>query len=237
MIKLPEEATEEQHLELLAVLNSSTACFWLKQVSHDKAGMDDDGGGGNARCTTWERSYEFTGTKLEQFPLPAALPLNRGRTLDALARELDAVSPRAVVAVSVAEPSGTLAQQLKEAEATAARLRERMIFEQEELDWEVYRLYGLLDDDLTYSGDVLAGGADWRSTGSTLLDDDLTYSRRRASTSSRSASGRSRSRSPARSRRARRRPPGSPATAPPRSPSCRRAGPPTTPRSCSVGST
>ena len=26
----------------------------------------------------------------------------------------------------------------------------RMIAEQEELDWEVYRSYGLLDDDLTY---------------------------------------------------------------------------------------
>ncbi|EOR71856.1 DNA methylase, partial [Thermobifida fusca TM51] len=36
VIKLPEGATEDQHLELLGVLNSSTACFWLKQVSHDK---------------------------------------------------------------------------------------------------------------------------------------------------------------------------------------------------------
>ena len=36
MIKLPESATEDDHLALLGVLNSSTACFWLKQVSHDK---------------------------------------------------------------------------------------------------------------------------------------------------------------------------------------------------------
>src|SRR5690606_664690 len=34
VIKLAEGATEDQHLELLGVLNSSTACFWLKQVSH-----------------------------------------------------------------------------------------------------------------------------------------------------------------------------------------------------------
>ncbi|MGH3922395.1 MAG: BREX-2 system adenine-specific DNA-methyltransferase PglX, partial [Pseudonocardiaceae bacterium] len=36
VIKLPERATEDEHLELLGVLNSSTACFWLKQNSHDK---------------------------------------------------------------------------------------------------------------------------------------------------------------------------------------------------------
>lgn len=42
VIKLPEGATEDDHLRLLGVLNSSTACFWLKQVSHNKG----EGGGG-----------------------------------------------------------------------------------------------------------------------------------------------------------------------------------------------
>ena len=32
-----------------------------------------------------------------------------------------------------------------------------MIAVQEELDWEVYRLYGLIDEDLTYGGDDLPG--------------------------------------------------------------------------------
>ena len=36
VIKLPKEATEDDHLALLGVLNSSTACFWLKQNSHEK---------------------------------------------------------------------------------------------------------------------------------------------------------------------------------------------------------
>ena len=35
-----------------------------------------------------------------------------------------------------------------------------MIAVQEELDWEVYRLYGLIDEDLTYGEDELPG---WRS--------------------------------------------------------------------------
>ena len=38
VIKLPEGATEDEHLALLGVLNSSTACFWLKQVCHNKGG-------------------------------------------------------------------------------------------------------------------------------------------------------------------------------------------------------
>ena len=36
VIKLPEGASEDDHLRLLGVLNSSTACFWLKQVSHEQ---------------------------------------------------------------------------------------------------------------------------------------------------------------------------------------------------------
>src|SRR5260221_163236 len=36
VIKLPERASEDDHLALLGVLNSSVACFWLKQQSQDK---------------------------------------------------------------------------------------------------------------------------------------------------------------------------------------------------------
>lgn len=103
----------------------------------------------------WEDFYEFTGTKLQQFPLPATLPLERGRTLDTLSEELDATTPAAVVSAWLAEPQVGLASLLTAAEADWRRLRGRMIFEQEELDWEVYRLYGLLDGDLTYSGSVV----------------------------------------------------------------------------------
>ena len=36
VIKLPPDATEEDHLALLGLLNSSTACFWMKQVFYPK---------------------------------------------------------------------------------------------------------------------------------------------------------------------------------------------------------
>ena len=69
-IKLPEGATEEDHLGLLGVLNSSTACFWLKQNSHDKG----RGWSRGWRRRAWEHRFEFTGTTLQDFPLPAELP-------------------------------------------------------------------------------------------------------------------------------------------------------------------
>src|SRR5690606_31468577 len=62
VIKLPEGASEDDHLALLGVLNSSTACFWLKQNSHDKG---NGGYGGGIASTEWERFYEFTGTTLK----------------------------------------------------------------------------------------------------------------------------------------------------------------------------
>ena len=68
VIKLPEGATEDDHLALLGVLNSSTACFWLKQVSHNKGRPGAEQAGADE---PWEHRFEFTGTKLEEFPLPA----------------------------------------------------------------------------------------------------------------------------------------------------------------------
>ena len=55
----------------------------------------------------WENFYEFTGTKLEQFPLPHALPLEFGRELDALAHQLAAVSRRRSVHLGSADAGTT----------------------------------------------------------------------------------------------------------------------------------
>ncbi|WP_344716745.1 BREX-2 system adenine-specific DNA-methyltransferase PglX [Gordonia defluvii] len=156
VIKLPEGATEEQHLELLGVLNSSTACFWLKQVSHNK-GSTVDTKGARQTQVPWEDFYEFTGTKLQQFPLPSTLPLERGRVLDALAQEVQGAAPRAVLEEWLTDPTRKLADVLNEAAAEWSRLRERLIFEQEELDWEVYQAYALTEGLLTYSGSTIDG--------------------------------------------------------------------------------
>ncbi|ACU95595.1 hypothetical protein Svir_05210 [Saccharomonospora viridis DSM 43017] len=140
VIKLPEEAGEDEHLELLGVLNSSTACFWLKQVCHNK-GNGADSKGARTTAVPWEDFYEFTGTKLQEFPLPAVLPLDLGRALDSLAQDLAAHEPSAV-----AEASTPTRARLDAARAEHTRIRGRMIALQEELDWTVYHSYGLLDD-------------------------------------------------------------------------------------------
>jgi len=154
VIKLPESATEQDHLDLLGVLNSSTACFWLKQVSYPKGGDPVGGDGARVSAAGWDDRYEFTGTKLQEFPLPATLPGTRGALLDELARFQSDVSPLSALRDARIAEGGTL-DTVRDANAEWDRLRARMLFEQEELDWEVYRLYGLIDEDLTYAGGVI----------------------------------------------------------------------------------
>ncbi|MGY6653633.1 BREX-2 system adenine-specific DNA-methyltransferase PglX [Amycolatopsis sp. TRM77291] len=136
VIKLPERASEDDHLALLGVLNSSTACFWLKQVSQGKGGS---GLGRGLQDEDWEERYEFTGTKLQDLPLPGTLPLEFGRSLDSLARRLTALEPGVLCGSEV--PSR------KRLDMTCAEhkyVRSQLIALQEELDWYTYGLYELL---------------------------------------------------------------------------------------------
>jgi SAM-dependent methyltransferase len=145
VIKLPATATEDDHFGLLGVLNSAAACFWLKQVNHNKGSTVDRRG---ARQTTvaWENFYEFGGTKLRRLPLPATFPVAEARLLDDLGRRLSATAPRAVAASGVPDP-----ERLGEARKRWEDVLARMVAVQEELDWAVHRGYGLLD--LVYEGE------------------------------------------------------------------------------------
>jgi hypothetical protein len=146
VIKLREGASEEEHLRLLGLLNSSTACFWLQQVSHNKGeggGARVDAGYSAMGSEAWKNSFEFTGTKLQEFPLPAKYPTALSAALDALAQQLAATSPSALV-----EKQTPTASLLRDAKARWASLRGQMIALQEELDWQVYSLYSLHDEEL-----------------------------------------------------------------------------------------
>ncbi|MER7685214.1 BREX-2 system adenine-specific DNA-methyltransferase PglX [Streptomyces sp. NPDC097610] len=140
VIKLREYATEEDHLQLLGMLNSSTACFWLKMVSHDKGSQGVNEG---FKSHDWERFYEFTGTKLQQFPIATTPPTSLATTLDSLAQQLTSNTPSAIT-TSNTPVAPTLRQAKKLWESTRAR----MIALQEELDWQVYSLYRLHSEDL-----------------------------------------------------------------------------------------
>jgi hypothetical protein len=146
VIKLPAGTSEDEHFALLGVLNSSTACFWLKQNSHNK-GSTVDSKGARQTQAPWEDFYDFAGKTLLGYELPRSLPIERGRILDRLAREQSEVSPYGVIA-----HGSPTRQAFTDARAAHKGIRSRMIAQQEELDWEVYRIYGLTDADLTYRG-------------------------------------------------------------------------------------
>ncbi|MEU2301240.1 BREX-2 system adenine-specific DNA-methyltransferase PglX [Streptomyces antibioticus] len=141
VIKLQDGASEEEHLRLIGLLNSSTACFWLKQVSHSK---------GNATASSgmpdqpWSWNYEFTGTKLEEFPLPAEYPIDLAVKLDSFAQQMACVNPAAIA--FDATPTASV---LREGKIRWESTRGRMIAFQEELDWRVYSIYGLHLADLS----------------------------------------------------------------------------------------
>lgn len=147
VIKLPDEAAEDEHLALLGLLNSSTASFWLKQNSYDRGSQGINEG---TKAEAWERFYEFTGSTLQDYPLPRTLPLERGCELDRLSQEAEKHHPAAVFSSRI-----PTSEELALARIASEKLRARMIFVQEELDWECYRLYGLIKEDLTYGGDQL----------------------------------------------------------------------------------
>jgi Eco57I restriction endonuclease. len=143
VLKLSERATENDHLALLGVLNSSLVCFWLKERTKPKGGAADQ---------AWLRTHQFNATNVEELRLPESLPLERGRRLDRLAQRLAALAPQAVAGVGV--PSREM---LAAAQRESVAIRGEMIAQQEELDWETYQLYELVDEDLTYPwGDLPA---------------------------------------------------------------------------------
>jgi len=148
VIKLPEDASEADHLGLAGLLNSSVACFWLKQVSHNKGSTVDAKG---ARQTTdaFENFYQFNGTKLKRFPLPAERPLKLASALDRLAAERQAHLP-----AQLAERFPLTPAELDVHRSAADDLLAGMIALQEELDWECYGLYGITDPAPLWGGDV-----------------------------------------------------------------------------------
>jgi len=143
VIKLSEGSTVEDHLALVGLLNSSTACFWMKQMMTGK----HKGDGGEAHADPAGQRYEFDSTKLKMFPLPpGGSPIELASTLDSLATQLSDRRPEEVCA------QGTPTR----ARLSSARLETESIFQmsvaaQEELDWHCLNLYGLTEESLAVS--------------------------------------------------------------------------------------
>ncbi|GAA2535807.1 BREX-2 system adenine-specific DNA-methyltransferase PglX [Microbacterium mitrae] len=141
VIKLPEGASEDDHYDLLGVLNSSTACFWLKQVSHNKGDSTDSRGARVTGDPAFD-TYEFTSTKLKEFPLPARNSRELTRQIDDAARERQTVEPATLIEQQADASS------LAEGRIRWEQLGGELVWLQEELDWHTYESYGLVDASL-----------------------------------------------------------------------------------------
>ncbi|RZS57943.1 BREX-2 system adenine-specific DNA-methyltransferase PglX [Sphaerotilus mobilis] len=143
VIKLPAGSSEDEHLGLLGLLNSSVACFWFQQVCHNKGGP----GGGSSKDEKWHDFYAFNSTKVAEFPLVDSRPIELARRIDNLAQALSAIQPNAVLLRSVLPDRSSL----DAAKAEATRIVHQMVALQEELDWRAYQLYGVLEIDMTHA--------------------------------------------------------------------------------------
>jgi len=150
VIKLPAVASEDEHLALVGLLNSSIACFWMKQVFYPKGGDQVGAEGARLSKHVWDDRYAHDGTKLKQFPVAAGSVLLWAAELDRLAQELSAARP--TTWATSEDPTG---EQLTEARAWGAELRRRMLTVQEELDWRCLHLYGVTDEDLSLPLDAV----------------------------------------------------------------------------------
>ena len=90
LIRLSADATVDDYLSLLGLLNCSTACFWMHQVFHNKG---RPGANAAAADERWEFRFEHDGTKLHGFPIPNPSPIDFARSLDSLAQEYICIQP------------------------------------------------------------------------------------------------------------------------------------------------
>nr|WP_261340626.1 BREX-2 system adenine-specific DNA-methyltransferase PglX [Streptomyces qaidamensis] len=142
VIKLREGSSEEEHLNLLGLLNSSTICFWMKQMNYGGGGDPVGGEGARVSSQPWSERYQFNSGVMRDLPLPMGYPTELATILDTLAQQLTSISPPAITGSTPTAPA------LREARTKWESARGHMISLQEEMDWQVYSLYNLHSEDL-----------------------------------------------------------------------------------------
>lgn len=147
IIKLKPDATEEQYLALLGYLNSSMVAFGLRQVAFCK-GAGKMGDGGRVTQNPWEDFYAFSGTAISKLPVPDLVPLLKGnetvRRIIRISQEISKCWPSNWVPAfrgtrdELLQRSGRAREQIRQG-------RESLVAMQEELDWQIYKIFNLAD--------------------------------------------------------------------------------------------
>ena len=153
IIKLPSNSTETDHLSLLGLLNSSTACFWMKQVCHQKQMMGGDGIRISSRAKV---PYQFGGTRLLELPIPESFSkeILRERIhrltvrLEKLFRELEHLTAANAIEQGMAGGCSRILSLFQGFEEKRKEVRSETIFLQEEIDFTVYVMFGMAEASL-----------------------------------------------------------------------------------------
>ncbi|AMV19854.1 BREX-2 system adenine-specific DNA-methyltransferase PglX [Planctomyces sp. SH-PL14] len=133
---LRDDEPDDTYEGLLGIFSSSITALWEREVHRQVAGAGQE---------RWEVRLERNATKLKDFPLPQTYPVAKGRLLQATIQSLRETLPHALVQGGVRG-----SDMFATARQSSENLLRRLIATQEELDWECYRLYGLLDQDMTF---------------------------------------------------------------------------------------
>ena len=149
IIKLPVDASEDDHVSLLTVLNSSVACFWMKQVAHNKGDSTDQHGARTTGDVAFN-TYSFNSTLVGNIPVCDELPTHLGRLLTDLGQQSRRLTPEAI-----SEEETPTVETLSSARTQWESILRRMVSVQEELDWRCYCLYGLIEDIESVDGDSI----------------------------------------------------------------------------------
>lgn len=151
IIKFSEDLKAEQIYTILGLLNSSVACFWMKQVFYPKATATGDIS--SVKGKPEANRYDLSSTGLEKFPVPSDLQSKISAQIGWLAMELDvnakilnSLLPSHFLNAWRKDDSRRLPEIIAEARENHEKVSQRMISIQEELDWACYSAFGLIDD-------------------------------------------------------------------------------------------
>ena len=133
-IKKSRSESASQFLGLLGLLNSSVACFWMKQVCFPKDGQ----------ASMWDERFAFNASNLVALPIADIRPVEIAQRMDGYARRLASGLPIAILAQGTALEKLPTRASLDASRRDWATVTRLMIAEQENLDWRCYQLYGLL---------------------------------------------------------------------------------------------
>ncbi|MEW4454505.1 BREX-2 system adenine-specific DNA-methyltransferase PglX [Bremerella sp. JC817] len=164
IIKLPAEASEDVYFSLLGYLSSSVICFWMKETCHQKQMTGGDGVRIESRAKV---PYQFAGTALKKMPIHPQLansdiPSGLRSRLALCAKRLTECSKQ----LASLNAENTISRWIRTNFATAfddvwdevllerQRIRSAMVLAQEEIDYCVYAMFGIVDESLLSDSDT-----------------------------------------------------------------------------------